>query len=385
MSKLNRVVSVLVITVVAVAAFSLRVRPHTQVKPILSSTFNRDFATALRSLEIAGANAASGDTAAQTMQLFGRLLMGFPDSTTYNTAVSGTSDVLKSMFGQDGLAGRISGTRDIIVTMATAAGITSCTSAPTSGTLTGTDGTGTWGTATNSAPSTYPKSGKYDKKLTWVGTKNSITTTASFEFFCDYNGMMMKAVDTVSSVDNLKYAIYYDRASDSDFRMDFYMWGKDGLMGTEDIKMALQLKYNDSTKVSHLSVTRAGSSVDQTTTCLGYRYVATIDLSTSKLSLYTVEVGTGSGSTHKTCSSFNAYAGATGTGVTSTTAPASQSTDNDYQGCFATFATNPSTVSTATTCSGLDLTAPDAPALDSTGNWSLAWIQANLKTKIEAL
>lgn len=312
------------------------------------------------------------------------IALGFPTSADYDACISGTSD--RNLLPQGGLVGRMNTIRTTIVNAVVASplGVTSCQGAPASGTIT----TGmTFATPAHSAPTGWPKTGAYDKRVNFSGLtdSNGNSLEGFFEFFCDYDGAMAMIVTKSGSTEINRQLVYYDGSSATNKHIDFYMWdhGAISFTGSGNMQLAGQLRVL-SGNTYRISITRTGDDGSGNLSA-AYRVSAHGNFATQEGSF--VFYDRSNDDSGSAISGLVGTAPYTSVSVTAANVPNVSCSDTSVYpcgGCASSWIETFSSIGSSTFCTGLAPTAPAAPAFDATGSLSFAWILQNLKTKLQA-
>lgn len=322
------------------------------------------------------------DSPIQTMRMFSWMIVGFPDSDSYDDTMQGNEDA-QDLIPEDGMVSVIDDIRKKVSTAADSEGIKKCADAPSSGKIKMSNGTLTWAKPKYSSPDTFASEGdKYEKALTYVNKDE--TTEVRFEFFCKTQAMLaiLSTLDDGDIVN--KYAFYYERPSSKEVNADFFLIDPTGIINGGDGTLELAFMMHKSKTNLEAWVTRTG---EESNGSLGYRYAINRSIADENLSYFITEVGTqNEGIATATWEAKDAVnSEAVSGGVASSTAGTSNDVFGPEQGCADGWDFVRSTQTSSDLCEDLDLSKGPTPAFDSDGDMSLGWVRANLESAIEDL
>lgn len=320
----------------------------------------------------------AGESPLQTLRNFFFMAFGFPGTTDYENFHQGSAD-LQELVSEDGLIGRIEGIRSYVVDaiVANDTSITSCSDVPSTGSfeVAADSVTITFGTPVLSPAADWPKTGTYDKRILY--SNSSSGRTAIFEFYCDYNGMMALIESEPNAGKKQYLGIFFDGET-SNRHIEFNFFDDKNFDTSEEIYLMMNVRMNTETQTFQNWLSRSGLSTDSS--YRGYRYVAHANYSTQQASFHRHDVSDGF-----TKAQYEALTGYDDTSVSTGVSP-NEGEANDYKkGCAANFDTPRSSITTADTCSGLDLSSPPTPSIDSTGAMTLKWMTDSFKTRITSI
>jgi hypothetical protein len=301
---------------------------------------------------------------------------------------------------KEGLVGKLADlTNDSVKEALQAAGYSTCSAIPNSGTSTSTDSDGasialTFGTPTHTIPAAWVGGGTaYDKRIEFQVTLATQSTKMAVEVSCSYHSMYMASNMTVGSHAvgyNRPINVYGGKLSSGESVAHIFVSEEHTTTGGVRGAYAFNLKINDTSKQYQIwgaYTSHAGySGLD--------RIAVTGNYSTDEASVnFKRWQYSNGGSSDFTGSTVAGFSGAsTATIETSSTYAlttdlstfSSAGSSIHHQGCinFASVSTAPSS---ATLCSGLSLSDPDAPVIDSTGAFSVQWLIQTMTSKMEKL
>jgi hypothetical protein len=311
---------------------------------------------------------------------FFQIVVGFTDDVW--TAMTGN---IPGFIEKAGLVSRMNKVRDIMAASIS----TSCANIPTSGTATASDGgTLTYGVPSHSSPASFTKTGAFDKKVTYVGTyqgADGVTYTLSDtkEFYCDGSSANYDALAVRNAAGTLQgqFETFYEKTATI---TNFQAFIPAGSVGSSTLAFALKIVPAD-TKFS-LWVAQSNNSGGLYG---GYRVAAATNYSTQKTSLYYTELGTSQACAATSKAAFVALDWAkstevstTNSGTTAQQTCTSGVTNFTMQGCMANFDATASDVTSNALCTGLDLSAPPVPGIDSTATLNMSWVAGTMESKI---
>jgi len=325
----------------------------------------------------------------ETMLMFSWMIVGFPatKATYYQTYIS--TDMQKAIIPQAGMVNTIDSIRKDIVAKAKTTFTGSCSAAPTSGAFT-TDNavTAAWTTPTMTVPPDHPKGGTtYSKAMTGTWTKTISGTKYTFstrvEFVCDYNAMAftMGVTPDGSTTEGLRIAFFYDRENSSKLYTDLYLYDAGTVVSDDAMWLSFQMRGSDANNFKAW-VNRVGPS--GAANALGYRYAISADYSVPKISFYTIEAGTGTGDS-LTEAAFLADSRVTSSSVSNGGIPSQGDGNQPKAGCSDSWMKKGQDITSASTCTGLDLSEGPAPFWSSTGKNSMYEMYVTGKDKIKAI
>jgi hypothetical protein len=301
---------------------------------------------------------------------------------------------------KEGIVGKLAAlTNSSVKEALQAAGYSSCAAVPSSGTSTATDSSGatvtlTFATPTHSIPAAWVGGGTaFDKRIEFAVTLATQSTKMAVEVSCSYHSIYMAANMAVGS-----HAVGYNRpinvyaGSLSSGESVAQIFVSEEHTTTAGIRgaYAFNLKINETTKqyqiwgaysshpgyagLDRIAVTGNYSTDEASVNFKRWQYAS------SSGGDYTGSTVAGfSGASTATIQTSSTYALATDLSTFS-----GAGTVVHHQGCvnFASVSTAPSS---ATLCSGLSLSDPDAPVIDSTGAFSVQWLIQTMTGKMEKL
>lgn len=312
---------------------------------------------------------------------FFQIVTGFTDEVW--TAMTGN---IPGYLEKAGLVDRMNKIRNVVAASLSM----SCSEIPTSGSTTATDGgTITYGTPTHSAPSSFTKTGAFQKKITYTGTYagpdgNTYSISDAKEFYCDGSSSSFDILIIRDSAGTLKghFETFYEK---TETVTNFQAFIPSGSVGTSKLAFALKIIPADTQFKLWVSQSNTSSSKYG-----GYRVAAATNYSTQKTSLYYTELSTSQPCSPGTEAAFAALDWAKSISVSTTTPGASASsstctgstTDFIMQGCMNNYDATASDITSATLCPGLELSAPSAPGLDSSADFTMAWVAESMTGKL---
>ncbi len=402
--------------------------------------------TKLSSLTEANAKSLGGGLIPNVINLLRNSIgtvIGYSSTENYLNMVCGGDASTCEGPPKEGIIGAVTGVVNELKTIGANAGINSCDDVPTSGTATGTNSAGTsvtvtFETPTHSIPSTwsdggvaYTKRVRFDTHVALPGATQPLAVV--YEFICGtnsaYAALSMGGVGDASTTSWTRDITIYQGKVDNTGTNAFQVYMAEQDRGNATAlrsAYAIDIHYNDSTKLFNAwgvltgtfdgTELQAGTGSQCASGCSGANVLMKVNLagnySTGKtlasVRAVSQQGGTNDGSFDATVygSGANASAvGATNAGLESGSDGYDMSTHitadsvlygsshhglsqgspgaRDLKACIdlsAATSVDPS----SSDCSGFTLIAPpEAPAVDSNGDWSLNWALNTMRNKLE--
>jgi hypothetical protein len=316
------------------------------------------------------------------------MLIGYPSTTVYNALTGGHGGP-----PQIGLLGMMDKIAKGAITGINASGVSTCESAPATGSFTGSATisltttvtltlTGNFATPSHTIPTGHTGAGaKYDKRIemTFADPSGSgHTSKAAMEFVCGKDQAFVEfQIDGDSITSSYRTINMYIDSNDATSNKVEFMMKVTSTAGTTGTLYDAQLVRLDINKTASTFTLNGINFYYRSSTYQGYR-------------VGIVGTAAGTASTYISPSSFGStFASVTGTTSDYSTVAATSKAFSDsynasagttYQGCL-NFTTQADPASTAL-CSGTTLAAPSAPVVDSTGALTFTWMAANMNAKV---
>lgn len=322
---------------------------------------------------IAGASAldlTSLDSPLQYFRSYFWLVHGFPESSDYEDFHGGSSEVA-SLVPKEGILGKLDEIRGLVVegimndnaSLSECADIDSDTPIEISASETLTIGLPLYAPVSH-----WPRSEIYDKRVTYVNT--STGTTVIFEFYCDYDGMMVHYSRAPTGDQKQTFYLYYDNETTIRY-LELAMVDDRNLLSTHEAKMLLHSQIDPLNQTFKTWLTRSDYN-PTTLTHLGYRFTIVSDYATGEASFQCGNLG--KGYAFDEFSTLGSYQGISVTGQ----APNTGESTNSKTGCAESFKTVVTALNDSSECAGLVLEEAKAPAINGVGDFSIKWVTTEL-------
>lgn len=317
---------------------------------------------------------------------FAKAILGFENGAPGDYEAFHQGDqAIQDVFPEDGLVGRIEGARShLLDSLQAVQHYAKCSDLPlTSQPIKVATGTIQFAQPQLSPPEHWPTAGvTYDRRILYT-TANA---TAIFEFYCDYNGQMVKLVEPGSAGRPQNTVMFYDgemrdpvtkqRQPVRHFGLSFY----DDHNFDDAMNLAMELEIDEDQGTVKLWQTRSGiNAADSAQLVSGYRFTINANYNTGYVSHHSQDLGHG-GVTLATLQADPEYDRTDFIGV----APQAGGMES-FTGCSANFRQDLNTIADNSWCSGLDLEELPQMTIRADGRMSIRWVQENLKDAIDQI